>query len=257
MRPRTINVPGFLVLLSLFAVWQLIAVHAVMSELLFPPITKVLASLYRMVVDGEIFEHATVSLRNMFAGLLFAMVIAIPLGILIGHSRKAKDLLLPSVELLRPIPETALIPLAIALFGIGDIQKIVLVAFGCSRILVVNAMYGARSVDPRLIDVARAYGYSERRLLTRVVVPAASPQIMTGLRYSLIIALILVISAEFLGSDKGIGFYTLFLQRTFETSDMFACVLFLCILGYVLNRAFKWIEMWTMHWSVGVSQRLQ
>jgi ABC-type nitrate/sulfonate/bicarbonate transport system permease component len=123
--------------------------------------------------------------------------------------------------------------------------------------MVINAIYGARSVDPRLLETARSYGYSGFRLIWRIVVPSASPHIMTGLRFALAIAIIIVIGTEILGSDVGIGYLTLLMQRTYSTPEMYACVFSLCILGYVLNRLFRLVEGKVMAWYFGFTSTIR
>ena len=116
----------------------------------------------------------------------------------------------------------------------------------------MNAIYGARSVDPRLVETARSYGYTGFRLVRRVVVPCALPQVMTGLRVSLAIAVVVIIGAEILGSESGIGYLSMMFQRGYETPEMYACVVTLCMLGYLLNQAFLWLERRSMGWYIGL-----
>jgi len=248
---------GWLGLLLLAATWEAVARAGIVMPMLFPTLTDVGAKFYEMMVSGEILRHMSASLVNMFAGYFLAAVLVIPAGIAIGYSARLRNLFLPTIEFLRPLPETAIIPLAMVLLGVGAIEKIFLVWFACARIMIINAIYGARSVDPRLIETARTYGYTGLRLIWRVVVPSASPHIMTGLRFSLAIAIIIIIGTEILGSDVGIGYLTLLMQRTYSTPEMYACIFSLCILGYLLNRLFRVVEGRVMGWYFGFSSTIK
>jgi len=181
-------------------------------------------------------------MTNMFIGFGLSVLIAVPLGIMMGHSRRVFNLLDPAIELLRPLPATAILPLAILFLGIGSAEKIFIVFFSCVRIIVVNAMYGARSVDLVLLETARSYGYSGFQLVRRIIIPAALPQVMTGIRISVPIAIVVIVAAEMLAGDKGLGFFTGLSQRTYATSEMYSGVFLLCIIGYVLNGLIQIIE---------------
>lgn len=248
---------GWGLLLVLVAAWEALARSGVIEPIFFPPVSVILATFGRLSASGVIPDHMLASLVNMFAGYFLAAIVAVPFGVLLGYNRALYNLFEPAIELARPLPATAIIPLAILLLGIGAVEKIFIIFFTCSRTMVVNAMYGAQSVDPRLVETARSYGYSGFRLVARIVFPASMPQIMTGLRVSLAIAIVIIVAAELLGSEKGIGHYTMLMQRTYSTPEMYAGVLSLCILGYILNRLFVLIEGRLMGWYAGLKSTMR
>ena len=248
---------GWGLLLALVGAWEAIARAGVIEPIFFPPVSVIFATFARLCVSGVIPDNMLASLINMFAGYFLAAVVAVPFGVLLGFNRTMHNLFEPAIELLRPLPATAIIPLAILLLGIGGVEKIFIIFFTCARTMVVNAMYGAQGVDPRLVETARSYGYSGFRLVRRVVFPASLPQIMTGLRVSLAIAIVIIVAAELLGSEKGIGHYTMLMQRTYSTPEMYAGVLSLCILGYILNRLFVAVERRLMGWYAGLKNTMR
>ena len=231
------RVLGWALLASLFLVWEAVAQAHLVSPLFLPTLTDVLFSL-----------------ANMLAGYLLAALTAIPIGVMMGYSRRMHNLLEPAVELSRPLPATALIPLAILFLGVGPLESIAILFITCFRTIIVNAIHGARSVDPRLIETARSYGYRDFKLITRVVIPAASPQIMTGMRISLAVGVVVIIATEMMGSEAGIGYFTMVWQRTYATPEVYVGVLSLCLLGYGLHRLFQFGEMRMMGWHRGQSE---
>jgi ABC-type nitrate/sulfonate/bicarbonate transport system permease component len=242
---------GWGVLVAFVGLWEAAARGGAVEPIFFPPASAILVTFAKLVANGVIPRHMGASLLNMFAGYFLAAAVAVPFGVLLGYNRALRNLFEPTIELTRPVPASAIIPLAILLLGIGAAEKIFIIFFTCSRTMVVNAMYGAQSVDRRLIETARSYGYSGFRLVRRIVFPASMPQIMTGMRMSLAIAIVIILAAELLGSENGIGYYTMLMQRTYSTPEMYAGVLSLCVLGYVLNRLFVAIEGRAMGWYAG------
>jgi ABC-type nitrate/sulfonate/bicarbonate transport system permease component len=159
------------------------------------------------------------------------------------------------VELLRAIPPPAVIPVAIVFLGIGDQMKVFIILFSCAFPILVNTMDGVRSVDPVLIRTARTFGLGQGTLLWKVVLPAASPFIMTGLRIAVAIALILVVISEMVGATSGIGYFILDSQRSFRIPQMYAGMLVLALLGYTLNRGFLLVDTRLMAWHKGLTAR--
>ena len=233
---------GWLIVFLLGVGWELVARAELISALFLPPLSAVLWTFWMLTLDGTLPANMLESMRNMFIGYGLAVLVAVPLGVFMGYSRAVFNLFDPAIELIRPLPATAVVPLAILFLGIGPAEKIFVVFFTCVRIIMVNAMYGARSVDPVLLETARSYGYSGFRLVRRIILPAAMPQIVTGMRISVPIAIVVIVAAEMLASDKGLGFFISLSQRTYATPEMYSGVVLLCIIGYVLNWLLQMIE---------------
>lgn len=254
MKITAYGVLGWGVLVLLAAVWEAIARAKVIEPVFFPAASVILATFGNLLVTGVLPYHIGMSLLNLFSGYVLSALVIVPFGVLLGYHRALYNLFEPIIEFIRPLPTTAIVPLAMLFLGVGAVEKIFLIFFACSRIMIVNAVYGARSADPRLIETARVYGYSGFQLIRRIIFPSAMPHIMTGLRISLAISVIIIIAAEILGSDKGIGYYTILQQRNFSTPEMYAGVLSLCILGYLLNRLFLLVEGTLMAWHTGLTE---
>jgi ABC-type nitrate/sulfonate/bicarbonate transport system permease component len=182
-------------------------------------------------------------------------VVAVGAGLCLGLWRWLHNAFEPLIELLRPMPSPATIPIAILFLGIGDEMKVAVTAYACAWPILLNTIDGVRSVDRILFATAATFRLSPWARFWKVVLPAAAPQIVTGLRVSLAIALILVTTAEMVVSNDGLGYYVLDSQRTFRMPQMYAAVVALGVIGYALNRVFLAIDAWAMAWHKGYTRR--
>ena len=181
-----------------------------------------------------------------------AALVFIPLGILMGLSLTVYRLFEVIVEMLRPVPPPVMIPVAMLFFGLEDEMKIFVIFFSCAWPILLNTLDGTRNVDRVLLNTARTFGLSRWKIIWNVILPAASPQIVTGLKVSLPITLILVVISEMIGSTDGIGYFILDSQRRFRVAQMYAGMLTLAILGYALNQFFNVLYRLLMPWHVGL-----
>ncbi|MBI4012964.1 MAG: ABC transporter permease [Candidatus Rokubacteria bacterium] len=246
---------GLAVLAACFVTWELVSRGVPGLADYVPPASRALAALGGILASGELLGHARASLIRVGEGYALAAVVAVTAGVLLGASRLLYSFVEPLVELLRPMPSPATIPIAILFFGIGDEMKVVVTAYACTWPILLNTLDGVRGVDRVLRQTAATFRAGRWRTLFQVVVPAASPQIVTGLRVSLAIALILVTTSEMVVSNDGLGFYILDLQRSFRIPEMYAAILALAVLGYLLNRAFLALDGWVMAWHKGATRR--
>lgn len=221
------------------------------SPLYFPPFSRILESLSELTLAGVLPMQLLHSLLRMACGYFLAVVVMIPLGIVIGTHRRWFLALDPLLELLRPLPPPAIIPIAILFLGIGDGMKISVVFFACSFPILTNSIDGSRLVHPLFIQTGETLGLSRFELLRKITLPAASPQIVSGLRTSLPICLIVTILAEMIGGEDGIGYWTLKMQRTFSIPEMYAGVLVTGFMGYFLNRLLWSLEARFLAWHQG------
>ena len=183
---------GGLLLLFLILLWEVLPRSGILYARYFPPFSTVLGAFLEGIRSGEIPRQAAISIYRAFCGYLLAIVIGITLGTLTGTIRWVSGLLEITVELLRPMPSVALVPIAILLFGTSNTYNVSIIAFGCTWPIFVNTFEGVRSVDTQWIDTARVYGATRLDLLRKVVVPAALPYIVSGLRISLATSIIIV-----------------------------------------------------------------
>jgi ABC-type nitrate/sulfonate/bicarbonate transport system permease component len=239
----------------LLASWEIAAFYEVFPPLSFPRMSAILATWWNLFASGELLQELLPSLWRMFAGYFIGVVCGASIGMLMGYFRFFYNLLEPLTELLRPIPSPAYLPIMILFLGIDDEMKIFMIAFASIFPVLLNTYTGVRSVDPIQLQTARTFGLSGHKLLWRIVLPASSPYIFTGMRVSLAVALIVMVISEMVAASNGIGYFILSAQRGFKIRDMFAGVLTLAVLGYLLNMLFLFIENRVLAWHYGYTQQ--
>lgn len=250
MRESKLN--GFFFFLGLLIIWELVAQAGLINPLIVPPLSRILRVFSELVWSGQIPLQVFVSMKRAAAGYVMAAIICIPLGILMGLSQSVYRLFEVIVEMLRPVPPPVMIPVAMLFFGLEDEMKIFVIFFSCAWPILLNALDGARNVDRVLLNTARTFGLSQWKIIWKVILPACSPQIVTGLKVSLPIMLILVVISEMVGSTDGIGYFILDSQRRFRVAQMYAGMFTLAILGYTLNQLFNLLYKLIMPWHVGL-----
>jgi ABC-type nitrate/sulfonate/bicarbonate transport system permease component len=250
-----LNRTGWLVFVGLVLTWELAAhVHAPW-RFYIPPMHQIIASLVQVMASGEIAHHMLTTLMRFFTGYLIAAVIAVSLGMMLGYFPFGHSLLETLIEFLRPMPSVAIIPVAILLLGIGDGMIVAVTVYASLWPILINTIDGVKRIDPVLVQTGRIFGLGPWRLLRRVILPAASPYIVTGLRISLAIALILVTTAEMIAGGTGLGFFILDEERSLRNSHMYAGIIVVSLLGYLLNRLLLLVEARMMRWRRGMIAR--
>jgi NitT/TauT family transport system permease protein len=255
MRESELN--GIFFLLALLLVWELAARAGWVNPLFFPAVTKILGTFSELIWSGQIPLQIGASLKRAAAGYALAAAVCIPLGIFMGLSDPIRRALEVTVEMLRPIPPPVVIPPAILFFGLEDEMKIFVIFFSCAWPILLNTFDGVKNIDRVLLHTARTFGLPRRKIIWQVILPASSPQIMTGLRVSLPIMLILVVISEMVGSTDGIGYFILDSQRRFRVAQMYAGMLALAVLGYVLNQIFNLAHRSLLAWHWGMTKRME
>ncbi len=253
MRDSKIN--GIVFLLALMIGWELAARFNWVNPLIAPPPSRILASFGSLVVSGDIPLQILASMKRAAVGYLLAAAIFIPMGILMGLFEYCHRALEVVIEMLRPIPPPAVIPVALLFFGLEDEMKIFVIFFSCAWPILLNTLDGVKNIDRLLMNTARTFGLSPLRTIWQVVLPACSPQIMTGLRISLPITLILVVISEMVGSTDGIGYFILDSQRRFQIPQMYGGMLALAMLGYSLNLLFNLAHRNFLSWHRGMLRK--
>ena len=235
--------------IALLALWA--AASASSDSFYFPPLADILESFADTWIFERVSSDVVPSLLRLGAGYVLATAVAIPLGLLLGLSRVARRTSAPVVEFLRAIPPPALIPFGIVAFGVGDNMKILIITVVCLFPIMLNVIDGVRGVDGGLIETTRAYCIRPRDRMLKVVIPAASPQIFAGMRTALSLAVIMMVISEMVASTNGIGYFVLEAQRTFAIPAMWAGIILLGLLGYVLNLVFMLVERRMLRWHRG------
>lgn len=235
-------------LVAFFLVWEAVCRLGLVNPLFLSPPSAVLLTTGKLLKSGELVTHTSVSLYRALMGFFLAAIIAVPHGILIAWFRTVEDATNPLVELFRPIPAVALIPVAILWFGIGDLSKIMIIAFACYFPIILNTISGVRQVDVNLLKVAKLFGANRMQTLTKIVLPSAFPSIMTGLRVGVAVALIMLIVTEMIGARAGLGFMIIDAEYTFKTERMFAGIFTIGLIGFFLNELMVAVESRLTRW---------
>jgi ABC-type nitrate/sulfonate/bicarbonate transport system permease component len=254
---RSANLNGSLFLLSLLVTWEIVAQVEWINPLVVPPLSRILKIFWDLLISGQIPLQIAVSMKRAALGYLLAAAVFIPLGIIMGLSRRVHRALEVVVEMLRPVPPPVMIPVALLFFGIEDEMKVFVIFFSCAWPILLNTIDGVRSLDWVLLNTAKTFRLSRAQTIWQVVLPAASPQIMTGLRVSLPIMLILVVISEMVGSTDGIGYFILDSQRRFRVAQMYAGMVALAILGYTLNLIFNLLYRALLSWHWGMMRKVE
>lgn len=236
-------------LLVVGALW-LLATQAADSIFFPSPADIIPATWTDWLSDAATWETSIIpSIVRLLYGYFLAAVASILLGLVIGRSQFASEFLEPSIHFLRAIPPPALLPLFLIILGIGDLQKVVLIAVGVAPPILLNTIEGVRAVERLQLETAAAYQISRWDRLTRVILPAAAPKIFAGLRVSMSLAVILMVISELSAATDGLGFRINQAARNFAYLDMWAGLVVLGLLGIVLNLALTLVESRVLRWS--------
>jgi NitT/TauT family transport system permease protein len=223
--------------------WYLITegLHLVNPYILPGPI-EVCTSAWDLIVSGKLLRNTIDSLFKVFGGLILAAVVAIPLGVLLGWYKTLEDLCSFVISILRPIPPIAWIPFSILWFGIGTVPAIFIIFMGCVFPILVYTIDGVKRTDKVLIESAQTLGASDRNVLTRVVLPSVFPNIVSGLKVGVGIALMCTISAEMIGSSSGLGYMILQATSRFDPGTTVVGMIVIGLIGLILDYVFGLAE---------------
>ncbi len=236
-------------ILAFLTLWEAVVTFFKFLDPLFVSSPSlVLAAGRDMVVSGEIFRHAGVTLQNLTIGFILAAIVGNLAGVAMGRMKYFDYAGTPFVDALNSVPRIAFLPLIIIWFGIGIWSKVVLVFLGAIFPMLINAYEGVRGTDPKLIEAAKAYGATETDIFFKVVMHASIPFIVAGLRQGMGRALISVVVAEFFASNAGLGYLIQFSGATFRTGHLFVAVLVVALFGilatYGIRASEKRIAPW-------------
>ncbi len=259
--------------LLLLALWELVVRVGWLDARFFPAPTTVLAALVNLTAKGDLMGklwllpgliaqgdwsgaqrvivegHMWVSLYRIFAGFLLGAVPGIVLGVAMGMSRSVRVALDPVISAVYVLPKIAILPLVMLIFGIGEESKIVIVAVSSFFLVLINTTVGVRDIEPIFFEAAHNYGANQWQLFWHVIIPGALPVIFAGLRLSLGTALIVIIAAEFVAAQYGLGYLIWFSWQTLLTENMFAGLVVVMILGALFTGGLQALERWLMPWQ--------
>ena len=244
-RLARLTVPAVFLLL-----WQFISLRVLdeTTRMLLPPPTAVAAAFWELLGSGDLLRHLRDSLGREFTAFLWALI-AVPLGVAMGWWKPVHDQLDPLVEMLRPIPPLAWIPLSILWFGVGDTQNQFIILLGIFFPILLNTITGVKSVEPNLVRAARCMGASEAAVLRRVVLLAALPQIVTGIRIGLGVGWMALVAAELVGANSGLGFLINDARTLLRTDIVIVGMITIGLVGLALDLMIRALSSRLLPWS--------
>lgn len=233
---------------GLLLAWQILVQAGKINELFLPAPLSVLGAMWQLTRSGELPWAVLASLNRVVQGFVYGAAAGIVLGLLAGAIRWVEDLLDPWVAAVYPIPKSALFPLFLLWFGLGDPSKIVTIAVGVLFLVLVNTITGVRSINPVLLKAARDLGASRLQIFTKVILPGALPNIFTGLRLGAGMALILVFITEIEATKAGLGFLLWEAFQLMDTRHVFVGVVTFGLLGVATTWLLQWLERVACPW---------
>ncbi|TNC48548.1 ABC transporter permease [Rubellimicrobium rubrum] len=236
-------------LLAFLLLWQVASVQGWVSASVLPPLGTIAGALWRGIVGGALLDDLAISLQR--SGLAFASAVGlgIPLGLLMGQLRPVERALDPILQLFRQTSALALYPVFILLLGLGEASKVFVIFWATLFPILLATIGGVKEVDAKLIEMARSYGATRATVFRRVILPASVPQIFVGLRLSATTALLLLIAAEMIGANRGLGFQVMNAQYNFQVPLMWAAILLLALLGLAANAVLVLLQRRLCRWS--------
>ena len=221
-----------------FLIWQLLSTF-IFNPFLIPPPLEVIRTAIPMIMSGEIFADVSISMSRILVGFFFGSLIGVIFGVLLGRIRVLHDLLDPIMELLRYLSPTAMIPIAVIWFGIGEMSKYFLIFWGTFFIVLINTTAGVWRAPITRQRAAECLGANRLQIFLMVLIPSAVPYIVTGMRVAMASSFMSIIPAEILAADSGIGYLLQKSSMLLQTNRIFVALLTICILGFAVDRLFR------------------
>jgi len=233
---------------ALLAVWQAIGSLGLVSGLFLPTPLQIADALWYLLASGELVSHLEASLFRIGVGWVIGMAAGLAFGLVVGLFSVGRAIGIPIVSALFPVPKIALLPLLILWLGIGESSKVATIALGVFFPTVISVYSGVDQVPRNLIRMAQSFGVPFLSIVWKVVLPGALGSIIAGFRISASIALLLVVSAEMIGAERGIGAFVLQAGNLMQTDQLMAGVVVLSILGLAISKLIGWVERRWLAW---------
>lgn len=235
--------------LALLGLWETLSRGGWLNAIFFPPPSTIVGTLVALLASGELIDHTRVSALRILVGFVAAAVPAIGLGMVMGLVRPVRLLLMPAAAALYPIPKIAVLPLVMLILGLGESSKIAIVVISVFFLVLVNTVAGVLAISPLYFDVGRTFGARRLDLYRTVALPGALPFIMAGCRLAMGFAITVIVGAEFLGSQDGIGALIWRSYQTFNLETMYAGLIVTALLGWLANQALEEVEQLLVPWQ--------
>lgn len=246
--PSTLIAVSWIIPLLILVLWEGASRGGYIESHVLPAPSKVAATAWTLLVSGTLLTDLGVSLRRALVGFLIGAGTGFTLGTLVGFSRIAEALIDRSVQMVRAIPFLAALPLVIIWLGVGEAQKIFLVALGVGFPIYINTVLGIRQVDPKLLELGKVQGLGAAQVVRRIILPGALPSILTGVRVALATAWLALVVAETIGAQAGLGFLALDAREFLRTDVIVLVVVIYAIIGVLADVIVRVLERVLLAW---------
>ncbi|MGY8665667.1 ABC transporter permease [Bradyrhizobium sp. UFLA05-109] len=246
--PASSRFGGWVALALVIALWQAAGSARLVNPLFLPPPSAIARAIYELAVSGALWQHVSASLLRIGVGWLLGTAAGVAVGFAIGLSRLARSVGITFISALFPIPKIALLPLLILWLGIGEEPKIATIALGVFFSTAISVYSGVDAVPRNLIRMAQSFNVPFATIVRKVVWPGALPSILAGFRITASVALLLVVSAEMIGAQFGIGAFVLQAGNLMQTDQLLAGVVILSVFGLAVGKVINWLETRLLHW---------
>ncbi|MFG2340104.1 ABC transporter permease [Streptomyces yangpuensis] len=236
--------------LALLAVWETAPRLGLADPTFLPPVSEVAAAWWELLRNGQLGRHTWASLVRSFGGFGIAVVVAVPLGLLIGWYRPVAALLGPLLEVFRNTAALALLPVFVLLLGIGETSKVSIVVYACVWPILLNTISAVGNADPTLVRLARSMDLSTPRLFQKVILPASVPAVFTGIRLAGAVSILVLVAAEMIGAKAGLGYLINASQFNFAIPQMYAGIVTISAVGVAFNQLLVTVERRLSTWRV-------
>jgi ABC-type nitrate/sulfonate/bicarbonate transport system permease component len=246
--PSAGRTSGWIALALVIGLWQLAGSLALVNPLFLPPPSAIARAIWQLALSGALWHHLSVSIMRIGTGWILGTFAGIIVGFAIGLSSLARGVGITFISALFPIPKIALLPLLILWLGIGEEPKIATIALGVFFSTAISVYSGVDNVPRNLIRMAQSFNVPLHAIVTRVIWPGALPSILAGFRITASVALLLVVSAEMIGAEYGIGAFVLQAGNLMQTDQLLAGVVILSLFGLAVGKLINWLETRLLHW---------
>lgn len=233
----------------LLLIWQLASSTNLIDAKIFTPPSTIFSTAITLIQNGTLTHDLGITSLRLIVGFVIGSTLGIVVGVALGIFRTLRAALSPLFAALYAVPQIAVLPLLLVIFGIGETPKILTVAAVSFFVLEINAMAGVRSIDPQLLEAGRAYGAKGRRLFWHVLIPGSLPAVFTGLRVAAALALVVVTATEFVAANSGLGYLVWNSWQLFEPNQMYVGLITIALVGVILTGIIELIARKVMPWS--------
>lgn len=240
---------GWILPVVLIAIWQGSSSLGILPEYQLPAPTTVVEKTVEMAQDGTLWGHTWITMYRVILGFVLGVIGAVVIGSIVGTVKIVEQAVDPLIQAFRSIPSLAWVPLFILWMGIGEPSKVTLIAVGVFFPVYLNIVSGVQGVDRKLIEVGKMYGFSKFQMTKNVVLPAALPMFLVGIRSGLGLGWMFVVAAELMGASEGLGYLLVFGQNTYSPETVIASIVLFALLGKITDSLLKMLEYRALHWQ--------